>query len=279
MNEFLQIATALATATEALRAVSESPRLDAELMLAMALDVPRSYLFAHPEDRLDPAAANRFEAFVQRRRDDVPLAYITGEKEFWSMQLMVGPASLVPRPESEILVEQALRLIPEDMAAAVLDLGTGCGAIALAIAKERRLCQVTATDCSEEALAIARENARQLDLSNITFVNGDWTDPVRGESFDLVASNPPYVPAADPGLDRLRHEPRVALVSGDDGLDAIRKIAREAWQLLPEGQHLLLEHGDRQREDVAQVLRRENWHEIRCIDDLAGLPRVTMARR
>lgn len=279
MNENLQIAAALSAAAEQLRAASESPRLDAELLLARALDVPRSYLFAHPEETMDAAAAARFEANVRRRQDVVPLAYITGEKEFWSMPLMVSPATLVPRPETELLVRQALGLIPEDAASRVLDLGTGCGTIALALAKERRNCQVTATDCSAEALAVARQNARQLGLANIEFVQGDWLEPIAEREFDLVVSNPPYVPGGDPDLQRLRHEPLLALASGDDGLDAIRLIATAAPQVLCADRHLLLEHGDRQRDEVAGLLQAAGWREIHCCTDLGGLPRVTMARR
>ena len=279
MNEYLHIAAALSQATEQLRPVSESPRLDAELLLARALDVPRSYLFAHPEDLLDPAAAVRFGANVARRQDGVPLAYITGEKEFWSMTLMVSPATLVPRAESEVLVEQALTLIPEDEKFQVLDLGTGSGAIALAIAKERFNCQVTATDASADALAVAQQNARQLELSNITFLRGNWIEPVHDRTFDLIVTNPPYVPDNDPDLERLKHEPLAALASGDDGLDAIRHIAREARKVLREGHYLLLEHGDNQQHDVADVLQQAGWHDIDCLEDLAGLPRVTLARR
>lgn len=279
MHEYLQISALISDAAEQLRCVSESPRLDAELLLARALDVPRSYLFAHPEDEPDRAAAKRFGASVARRLDGVPLAYITGEKEFWSMTLMVSPATLVPRPESEVLVEHALRHIPDREEFQVLDLGTGSGAIALAIAKERFHCQVTATDSSTEALAVAQQNARQLGLSNTTFLHGDWFAPVQRRTFDLIVTNPPYVPDADPDLKSLKHEPLTALASGVDGLDAIRQIARGGWQVLREGHYLLLEHGDKQQDDVARVLQQSGWHEIACYKDLAGLPRVTMARR
>ena len=277
MNEFLTIAEALASAVAALEECSESPRLDAELLLVQALDVPRSYLFAHPEDQLDPAAVDRFARMLSRRQEGVPLAYITGMKEFWSMQLMVSPATLVPRPESEVLVEQALRLLPEDGPQRILDLGTGSGAVALALARERPASQVTATDISESALAVARENARQLGVSNIDFAVGDWTQPVSHMRFDLIVSNPPYVPAADPDLERLQHEPVGALASGRDGLDAIRTIARDARSILREGRCLLLEHGDTQRAAVAGILEETGWQHIGCTADLAGLPRVSTA--
>ncbi len=277
MNEFLKIAAALADGTEQLRGVSDSPRLDAELLLAQALDVPRSYLFAHPEDALDRAALERFCSSLDRRSDDLPLAYISGEKEFWSMTLIVSPDTLVPRPETELLVDQALQHIPKNENFSILDLGTGCGAIALAIAKERPHCDITATDVSDAALAVARENANRLALANVEFLCGDWTAPVAGKTFDIIASNPPYVPEADPNLERLKHEPQMALLSGKDGLDAIRRISAEAKSVLRPGGTLLIEHGDNQAEEIARILSADGWGEISQVNDLAGKPRVTIA--
>lgn len=277
MNEFLKIAAALADGTEQLRGVSDSPRLDAELLLAQALDVPRSYLFAHPEDALDRAALERFCSSLDRRSDDLPLAYISGEKEFWSMTLIVSPDTLVPRPETELLVDQALQHIPKNENFSILDLGTGCGAIALAIAKERPHCDITATDVSDAALAVARENANRLALANVEFLCGDWTAPVAGKTFDIIASNPPYVPEADPDLERLKHEPQMALLSGKDGLDAIRRISVEAKSVLRPGGTLLIEHGDNQAEEIARILSADGWGEISQVNDLAGKPRVTIA--
>jgi len=277
LNEFLKIAAALADGTEQLRGVSDSPRLDAELLLAQALDVPRSYLFAHPEDALDRAALERFCSSLDRRSDDLPLAYISGEKEFWSMTLIVSPDTLVPRPETELLVDQALQHIPKNENFSILDLGTGCGAIALAIAKERPHCDITATDVSDAALAVARENANRLALANVEFLCGDWTAPVAGKTFDIIASNPPYVPEADPDLERLKHEPQMALLSGKDGLDAIRRISAEAQSVLRPGGTLLIEHGDNQAEEIARILSADGWGEISQVNDLAGKPRVTIA--
>ena len=227
LNGFLRIDAALADATDTLLPASESPRLDAELLLSTALDVPRSYLFAHAEEEMDAAAVDRFHSSVQKRVDGFPLAYITGEKEFWSMTLMVSPATLVPRPETETLVEQALMRIPKDGNFRILDLGTGSGAIALAIARERPLCDVVATDVSDDALAVARVNAREHLAPNIEFLQGSWLEPVADMAFDVVVSNPPYVAAADDALNALRHEPLSALAAGTDGLDAIRIIAAE----------------------------------------------------
>ena len=273
----MKIDTALADATERLRNVSDSPMLDAELLLARALDVPRTYLVAHPEDSLDPAAVERFFSAIERRSDGLPLAYISGEKEFWSMTLFVSPDTLVPRPETEVLVQQALQRIPDGESFAVLDLGTGNGAIAMAIARERSNCTVTATEISDSALAVARENANRHALPNIEFLSGDWTAPVAGRTFDLIASNPPYVPSADPDLEHLTYEPQMALASGADGLDAIRRISVEAKLIIKPGGTLLIEHGDRQQQEVARILSAEGWTEIRHVNDLAGKPRVTIA--
>ncbi len=279
LNEFMDIETALHSGANRLRAVSDSARLDAELLLAKALDVNRSYFFAHPEDTLDPAATGRFLALIERRASGEPMSYISGEREFWSMSLMVSPATLVPRPETEILVERALEYIGRNKPLRILDLGTGSGAIALAIARERPLCDVVATDLSSDALVIARQNARQLDIANVTFVCGDWVVPVNGQRFDLIVSNPPYIGAGDPLLTSLAHEPLAALVAGEDGLEAMRRIAEGAAEVLADGGRLLLEHGATQRESVSELLLHYGWSQIECFDDYAGLPRVTTAAR
>jgi release factor glutamine methyltransferase len=279
LNEFMDIESALALATDRLQASSHSARLDAELLLSRALDVNRSYIFAHPEDTLDPDASKRFLSLVERRASGEPMSYITGEREFWSMNLMVSPATLVPRPETEILVERALLLIGRRAALRILDLGTGSGAIALAIARERPLCEIVATDLSADALAIARQNARQLDIANVSFACGDWIDPVEGQEFDFIVSNPPYIAETDAALAKLRHEPLAALSAGTDGLDAIRRIAGTAADVLAEGGRLLLEHGSTQRDAVAALLRANGWSPTECVADYAGLPRVTIAAR
>lgn len=277
MPEEQAIDDALRQAAAALSDASDSPKLDAELLLAQTLDVPRSYLFAHPEDSLDESTARRFQSLVSRRLRGEPLAYITGAREFWSLMLMVSPDTLVPRPETEILVQQALDVIPRGKNVSVLDLGTGSGAIALAIAKERPDASVTATDVSENALRIARENARQLDIINVEFFQGDWIEPVLGRRFDVIVSNPPYIRSADTSLQSLTYEPLLALCSGDDGLESIRMLATQCKSVLPEGGHLLLEHGFDQQDDVASILRSEGWTTIECIRDYSGQPRVTHA--
>jgi release factor glutamine methyltransferase len=273
----VRIDAAVSSAAEKLAAVSESPRLDAEVLLARALDLPRSYLYAHPDEILDEASSARFFATLEKRLKGLPLAYITGEKEFWSLSLAVGPGALVPRPETELLVELALREIPRRDELAVLDLGTGSGAIAVALASERPACRIVATDISAAALEFAKRNATKLGLANIDFVEADWGSSLAGQRFDLIVSNPPYVRADDPALDKLGFEPELALVSGHDGLDAIRTLARECGRLLVPSGVLMLEHGEDQRDEVARILAEEGWIGIQCFNDLAGQPRVTRA--
>ncbi len=275
----MRLDAAIAAAVERLSRSSDSARLDAEILLSRCIDVPRSYLFAHPDDELDERALARFDELVKRRAEGEPMAYITGTREFWSRELLVGPATLVPRPETELLVDLALREIPRSAEWAVLDLGTGSGAIAIAIAGERPLCNVTATDISADALAIARENVRQSDLPNVTCIEGDWSAPVAGRSFDVILSNPPYVPRDDSALEALRFEPVSALAAGEDGLDDIRRLATECAGILADDGCLMLEHGADQRDAVASILEAAGWTAIACHTDLAGLPRVTVARR
>lgn len=279
MTDPLQIGAILADATKRLEAYSDSARLDAELLLARAIDMPRSYLFAHPEEALDELAVGRFEETLGRRLAGEPMAYITGRREFWSLELMVTPATLVPRPETELLVDLALREVPRRAEWFILDLGTGSGAIAIAIAKERPLARVTATDISTDALDVARQNARQLETPNVEFLAGDWTAPVHGSRFNVIVSNPPYVRSNDAALQTLYCEPNGALSAGEDGLDAIRVLARDCGVLLEPGGVLLLEHGAEQRDAVAAVLGEHDWTDIACHTDYAGLPRVTAARR
>ncbi len=274
-----RIAGLLEDASRRLRAVSDAPRLEAEVLLARAIDMPRSFLFAHPDDELDDAAVGRLEATLLRRERGEPMAYISGEREFWSMNLLVTPATLIPRPETELLVEQALAFLPRRAERRVLDLGTGSGAVALALARERPLCRVTATDISREALAVARHNANRLALANIEFVRGRWTEPLTGRRFDVIVSNPPYVRDADPALASLSYEPRLALAAGESGLDAIEEIAAGAVSIAAEDAALLLEHGADQRDAVDAILQTQGWRDLRCVPDYAGHPRVTIARR
>jgi len=275
VSDLLSIRSVLSQTTARLNDVSDSARLDTEILLARAIDMPRSYLFAHPEDTIDDAAIERLEKTVQQRLSGEPMAYITGIKEFWSLELMVSPATLVPRPETEILVDRALREIPRDADWRILDLGTGSGAIALAIASDRQLCDVTAVEISAEALAVAQQNARQLNISNVIFLEGSWTEPVSDQKFKVICSNPPYVAAGDEALAALAAEPRLALTSGDGGLDAIELLARDCTSIIASDGLLFLEHGATQKDQVAEILKSYGWTSIQCYDDYAGHPRVT----
>lgn len=277
-NETASIGAALAAATERLSEISDSARLEAEILVARSIDMPRSYLFAHPEDTLDALALERLEETLGRRAAGVPMAYITGTREFWSLELQVSPATLVPRPETEMLVDYALREIPRKADWQVLDLGTGSGAIAVAIASERRLCNVVAVDASAEALAVARNNAQQHNLGNVVFEFGDWTEPVMGQQFQVIVSNPPYVAEGDAALEALAAEPGLALTSGKDGLDAIRRLSRDCRSIIADGGLLLLEHGNDQKGAVAGILAADGWGDITCVDDYAGHPRMTTTR-
>lgn len=278
-EDSMRIDAVLGEAVERLAAVSDSARLDAEILLCRTIDMPRSYLFAHPEDVLDSTTFDRFDGLLRRRIKGEPLAYIMGSKEFWSHELLVSSATLVPRPETELLVDLALQVIPREAEWQVLDLGTGSGAIAIALASERLMCEVTAVDISESALAIAAENARQLALSNIAFVHGSWVEPVRCRLFDVIVSNPPYVRAGDEALANLQYEPKDALVAGVDGLNAIRVLASGCRQVLKQSGLLFIEHGADQRDDVAALLAASGWTNITNHADFSGLPRVTAARR
>lgn len=260
--------------------VSESPALDAELLLARALGRDRSWLIAHRDETPDAGALALADGWLVRRAAGEPLAYITGVREFWSLELEVTPAVLIPRPDTEILVERALELIPAGRTCRVADLGTGSGAIAIAIANERPAAAMTATDASEEALAVARRNAERLVPGRIRFVAGDWFSALPDERFDLVVTNPPYVAGDDAALadPAIACEPRRALAAGADGLDDIRRIAAALPAHLAPGGRVLIEHGAMQAAGVAGILRAVGLEVVACRRDLAGADRVTEAR-
>ncbi len=253
---------------------------DARALLAHALERPPAWLFAHGDEPIDAAALQRFEALLARRIEGEPVAYLTGRRGFWAFDLMVSPQTLIPRPETEMLVELALDRAPPEAALRMADLGTGSGAIALALAHERRQAQVVAVDVSEGALEIARANARALRLGNIEFRQGDWLAPLAGERFDLIASNPPYIGDADPHLREgdLRFEPARALSSGPDGLDAIGIIVRDAPAHLHPGGWLLLEHGWEQGAPVRGLLEAAGFETVVTHRDLEHRERVTSGR-
>jgi release factor glutamine methyltransferase len=261
--------------------VSDEPRREAEILLAAALGRTRAWLMAHPEERiLDCEATDRYEASVSRRSHGEPVAYILGEKEFWSLPLEVGPDVLIPRPETELLVERALAHLPGNASARVLDVATGSGAVALAIAHERPLDSVTGTDVSEAALAVARRNAKRLGLARVDFRTGSWFAPVAGERFTVIVSNPPYVAAADPRVARDVHrfEPHGALYSGSTGLEALQALAAGAPGHLAPGGWLVVEHGDTQGTVVRGLFERAGFIEVSTCRDLAGLDRCTEGR-
>jgi|SRR6187402_2032507 len=254
-------------------------RLEAELLLAHVLGVNRAWFFAHADDPADAEATQRFEALVGRRAAGEPIAYITGTRDFWSLTLTVTPATLIPRPETELLVELALERLP--IGGRVVDLGTGSGAIALAIARERPDAAVFAVDASADALAIARQNAQRLGLERVTFAHGDWLAPLATEQFDLIVSNPPYIESDDHHLREgdLRFEPVTALASGVDGLDDIRRIAGAALSRLAPGGWLLLEHGWNQGDTTRGVLEHAGFQEAFTAQDLEQRDRVSGGRR
>jgi len=272
-----------ATVRQALAQSSLVP-VDGQVLLAHVLGRDRAWLIAHAGDPLSREDADRFFALARRRREGEPVAYLTGWREFWGLRLAVDPSVLIPRPETETLVEVALARLPADRALRVLDLGTGSGAIALAIASERPLAQVVATDRSPAALAIAGANAQRLGIVNVAFAQGDWYEvlpPEASDGFDLIASNPPYVVAGDAHLREgdLPFEPIGALVAGDDGLAALRLIVAGAPGRLASGGWLAVEHGYDQSNAVQRLFADAGFQNIVPARDLAGIPRVVAGRR
>ena len=266
-----------------LRAAIEQSGLvpvDAHALLAHVLKRERAWLIAHAGDPLEHADANAFFALAKRRRDGEPVAYLVGRREFWGLMLDVSPAVLIPRPETETVVEAALTRLPDDRPLRLLDLGTGSGAIALALAHERPRAQVTATDVSDEALAVARANAQGLGIANVAFVRADWYAGSLDGPFDAIVSNPPYVAPNDPHLQEgdLRFEPRVALSPRFDALAALAAIIGGAPAHLVDRGVLVVEHGYDQAEAVARFFDGGGFVDVRAYRDLAGIPRVVAGR-
>ena len=273
----MSVRTLLAAAN---RRLGDTARLDAELLLAHALSLSRAQLYARPEYEPDAAQLAAFERLIAARARGEPIAYLTGHREFWSLDLAVTSAVLIPRPETELLVELALARIAEDREMRIADLGTGSGAIALAIARERPRARVVATDASAAALGVARGNAARLGIGNVAFTEGDWCAALGSDCFDVIVSNPPYVAAGDAHLGEgdLRFEPVAALVSGRDGLDAIRRIVAEARAHLLAGGWLFLEHGWEQGARVRSLFEDAGYAEVATFHDGAGHERATAAR-
>jgi release factor glutamine methyltransferase len=281
-------------------------RIEARALLCHALHVDRAWLITHEREPLPEPQAGTFERLIGMRVLGKPVAYVTGQREFFGLQYLITPAVLIPRPESELLVEEALARLPAGGLRRVLDLGTGSGAVAVAIKANRRMIQVTASDSSAEALAVARENARRLlsgtppgsrtpsrerrtaadegvehgGTAAIRLVTSDWFSAFPGERFDLIVSNPPYVAQGDPHLDQgdLRFEPRIALVAGPDGLDCIRRIVEQSPAHLEQGGWLLFEHGYDQAADCRNLLRDSGFKDVYTARDLSGIERVSGGR-
>jgi release factor glutamine methyltransferase len=252
-------------------------RIEVQCLLQTVLQVNRAWLLSHPEQALDTGQHARYMALLERRLTGEPIAYLLGEREFYGLTFKVSPATLIPRPETELLVELALQRIPQQGTCRVLDLGTGSGAIALSIADARPEAEVVATDASRAALELAQFNARQLNLGNVGLLHSDWFGALQGESFDIIVSNPPYISAGDMHLAQgdVRFEPRDALISGTDGLDDIRLICAQARiHLRPKG-WLLFEHGHDQAAQVRALLQQSGFEEIFSARDLSGIERVS----
>ena len=271
----------LSRARAALGPTSETPRLEAEVLLAHTLGCSRTRLLAHPGTAVDPEAVRHFEALVERRREGEPIAYLTGRKEFWSLDLVVTPDTLIPRPETEHVVEAVLDVVPTEDPATIADIGTGAGAIALALARERPRALVVGSDCSRAAVAVACANAVRLAASNVSFVVADTCAVLAPRRWSVIVSNPPYVAENDPHLQigDLRFEPREALVAGPRGLDVLERLARQAPVRLVRGGWLVLEHGSGQGAAVRALLARAGLVAVETLRDLAGNDRVTRGRR
>lgn len=255
-------------------------RLEAQILIARTLNVERAWLIAHDRDVLTVAQLDAIESLIARRASGEPVAYILAEREFYGFSFKVTPDVLIPRPDTEFLVEAALAQLPENTHCRILDLGTGSGAIAITLALQRPLSTVLAVDASPAALAIAQDNARRLGAANVACITGNWYAMLDVKNFDIIVSNPPYIAASDPHLASgdLRFEPRQALASGANGLDDLRQIITGAPAHLVEGGWLLLEHGCDQAAAVTALLQQHGLEDIRTLQDLAGLDRVSAGR-
>ncbi len=273
------IGVALHRAVAALRETSPSARLDAEALVTHITGFSRAELMTRDRHLLSARQTTNLFRLVERRATGEPIAHLIQKREFWSLELMVSPATLIPRPETEVLVEQALAVIPTNVAWAVADLGTGSGAIALALAKERPRCQVIAIDSAPAALDVARENARRHELTNVEFLQGSWFEPL-DRCVDLVVSNPPYIRNNDPHLacGDVRFEPDYALLGGADGLDTIRYIVAHAKDYLYPGGKLLLEHGYDQGIAVCSLMQHHGYVNVACHQDIACRDRVSICQ-
>jgi release factor glutamine methyltransferase len=264
-------------AYQQLAAVSDSALLDAEVLLCHCLNKNRSFIRAWPEHRLTDQQTTEFHALIAQRQQGVPVAYLTGEREFWSRSFKVNPNVLIPRPDSELLIELSLDLLPANQSNKIIDLGTGSGILAITLAAERPVSQVIACDLSPAALRTAQANAKQLQIDNVSFLTSNWFSAITDRDFDLVISNPPYIDQHDPHLQQgdVRFEPDSALISPENGLQDIRLLTDQARQHLKIGGYLLIEHGYDQPTAVQALFKRFNYQQITTHPDYAGNPRVT----
>lgn len=271
------IKSALAESTSTLASISESALLDAEILLCQVLQKDRSHLRAWPDKQLEATQLKQFKALVEERQKGMPVAYLTGRREFWSRDFLVTPDVLIPRPDTELLIELSLQLTPPDQPAKLLDLGTGSGIIAITLAAERPHSQVIATDLIPAALEIAKRNAKRHHITNIRFQQSDWLDNVPDTQFDLIVSNPPYIAEDDSHLQEgdIRFEPQTALVAAQHGLQAIETIVKSACRHLKPHGHLLIEHGYNQQLLVQTIFQDLRYDKVHTYQDLSGQPRVT----
>ncbi len=275
------IKTILAHATNTLANHSDSPLLDAEVLLGFVLDKPRTYLRAWCDNTLTDQQLTAFAALIKQRQQGTPIAYLTGTREFWSRDFRVTPDVLIPRPDTELLIELSLDLIPKNQAVKLIDLGTGSGIIAVTLAAERSKTHVTAVDASLAALAVAKHNAQQHQLTDIEFYQSDWFTNVPKTLFDLVISNPPYIDPEDEHLQQgdVRFEPKSALIADNKGLSDIQIIADKARSYLTPLGHLLIEHGYNQAPQVQAIFNALAYDKVQSYRDLSGQPRVTYGRK
>ena len=276
----MRIDAALKSGTELLKNTSDSARLDTEILLSHCLSKQRSYLYAWPEKLLNTHEYNAFKTALLKRAEDYPIAYLVGYQEFWSLKLKVTPDVLIPRADTERLVETALEKIINIKKPKILELGTGSGAIAIALATERSDGDITATDVSEAALTVAEENRQTFKVENIRFIKSDWFSKIPKNQYDLIVSNPPYISPTDIHLsDNIRYEPSQALVSECNGLDDLNHIAANALNYINIGSWLILEHGYNQREAVSAILEKTAYQQISCLKDLSGNDRISIGLR
>ena len=271
------IKSVLAEAVDTLAAVSDSALLDAEVLLCLALNKQRSHLRAWPDLQLQPEHLSAFKALLEQRRQGMPVAYITGNREFWSRDFQVTPDVLIPRPDTELLIELSLNLIPANEAAKIIDLGTGSGIIAITLAAERPHAHISATDFSLAALRIAQLNADKHHINNIQFYQSDWFADIPNTKFNLIISNPPYIAEDDSHLQQgdVRFEPQTALCAAERGLGDIKTIADAARNYLEPCGHLLIEHGYDQQQQVQALFKDLQYDKVQTYTDLSGQPRVT----